>query len=111
MGGSAERFEGDTRKEDAFPKLSLTQFDLTEVRATVPAQNRVYGPQSTEQLQGSVDLNKLVDKNLPVYNIERDQAMTQFQSKKAEPKIPLGQDVNLKIGGLLNFTIGKSWKF
>ncbi|MBX9570136.1 MAG: hypothetical protein K2X77_14655 [Candidatus Obscuribacterales bacterium] len=111
MGGSAERFESLPNKEEPFPNLSLASFNLADVKATAPAQNRIYGPQAGEQLQGSVDLQKLKDKNLPVYDFGKDPAMSEFQNKKAEPKIPLGNDMNIKIGGLLNFSIGKSWKF
>lgn len=112
MGGQAERFEsfpGDSAK--TFPNLSLNDFNLADVKAVTPSQSRVYGPLANERLEGSVDLNQIKDKNLPVYNIDSDPAMSEFKQRKTEAKIPLGDDVNVKIGGLLNFSVGKSWKF
>ncbi len=78
MGGSAELFESPESKQTSFPSLSLDQFDLRDVRATLRSQNRIHGPHANEQLQGSVDLNKLKDKNLPAYDFERDPKMSEF---------------------------------
>jgi hypothetical protein len=113
MGGSAELFESPESKQASFPRLSLDQFDLRDVRATMPTQNRIYGPHANEQLQGSVDLNKIREQNFPVYDIDKDPKMDPFRTQRTQlaPKIPLGENFDLKVAGPTNFSLRKSWKF
>lgn len=113
MGGSAESFESPERKQTSFPQLSLVHFDLDDVRASMPSQNRVYGPNANEQLQRSVDLNKLRDNNSHIYNIDKDPKMDPFRTERtqASPKISLGENFDLKLAGPTNFRLRKSWKF
>lgn len=113
MGGSAESFDSLERKQTSFSQLSLIHFDLDDVRASMPSQNRVYGPNANEQLQGSVDLNKVRDHNSHIYNIDKDPKMDPFRAERtpASSKISLGENFDIKLGGPTNFRLRKSWKF